>query len=258
MRRGIITLKSHGSPSEGNLLQLYQVFAYLKSHHNSEIVFDPSEPEIGRSLFVRQDWAATVYGDSLEEELPVIVPEGRGQGFIINAYVDSVLAGDVATMRSRTGFLVFLNSALIFWMSKKQTGIETSSFSSEFTAMKQCSEYARGLRYKLKMMRIACIEPTYIFGDNQSVLASTTVPHSVLKKKSNAIAYHFVREGCARDEWRTAYVKTMLNPVDLLTKSIPHNVNTIWRKAEAFRKHVAVSQILKLLYHAYLTEIEVE
>jgi hypothetical protein len=29
-----------------------------------------------------------------------------------------------------------------------------------------------------------------------------------LKKKSNAIAYHFVREGVARDEWRTAYVNS--------------------------------------------------
>ena len=194
-------LSSHMAlPREGHLLQLYQVFAYLKSHHNFEMVFDPSELEIDRSLFVRQDWAATVYGDSLEEELPVNMPESRSQGFIINAYVDSDHAGNVATIWSRTGFLVFFNSALIFWMSKKQTDIETSSFGSEFTAMKHCSEYVRGLRYKLRMMRIACIEPTYIFGDNQSVLGSTTVPHSVLKKKSNAIAYHFVREGCARDE----------------------------------------------------------
>ena len=94
--------------------------------------------------------------------------------------------------------------------------------SHQFTAMKQCTEYVRGLRYKLRMMGIACNEPTYIFGDNQSVLANTSVPHSVLKKKSNSIAYHFVREGCARDEWRTAYVKTMFNPVDLLTKPLPN------------------------------------
>ena len=37
-------------------------------------------------------------------------------------------------------------------------------------------------------------------GDNQTVLANTTNPTSALKKKSNAIAYHFVREGVARDE----------------------------------------------------------
>jgi hypothetical protein len=41
-----------------------------------------------------------------------------------------------------------------------------------------------------------------------------------LKKKSNAIAYHFVREGVARDEWRTAYVNTDENLADLLTKPL--------------------------------------
>ena len=48
-------------------------------------------------------------------------------------------------------------------MSKKQTSVETSSFGSEFIAMKLCTEYVRGLRYKLRMMGIACEEPTFVF-----------------------------------------------------------------------------------------------
>ncbi len=49
----------------------------------------------------------------------------------------------------------------------------------------------------------------------------STMPPSTLKKKSNSIAYHFVREGCARDEWRTTYINTHLNPADMLTKPLP-------------------------------------
>ena len=86
--------------------------------------------------------------------------------------------------------------------------------------MKQATEYVRGLRYKLRMMGITVDEPSYVFGDNQSVLANTTAPGSTLKKKSNAIAYHFVREGCARDEWRTTYINTDENVADLLTKPL--------------------------------------
>ena len=41
--------------------------------------------------------------------------------------------------------------------------------------MKQCTEYVRGLRYKLRMMGIAIPEPTYLFGDNQLVLYNTTM-----------------------------------------------------------------------------------
>ena len=49
---------------------------------------------------------------------------------------------------------------------------------------------------------------------------TSSIPESTLKKKSQSIAYHFVREGSARDEWRTAYVNTHLNPADLLTKPL--------------------------------------
>ena len=74
-------------------------------------------------------------------------------------------------------------------MSKKQTSIETSSFGSELCAMEMATEYVRGLRFKLRM-----IDPTFVYADNQSVLANTTMPMSMLRKKSDSIAYHFVRE----------------------------------------------------------------
>ena len=70
-------------------------------------------------------------------------------------------------------------------------------------------------------MGIPCEHPSYIYGDNQSVLANTTIPDSALKKKSQSIAYHFVREGVARDEWRMMYVNTNENEADLLTKLLP-------------------------------------
>merc|ERR1712130_637365 len=97
----------------------------------------------------------------------------------------------------------------------KQTSVETSSFGSEFMAMKTATEYVRGLRYKLRMMGISVKGPTYIFGDNQSVLVNSSIPDSQLKKKNNSIAYRYVREGCARDEWRVTYVTTDDNPADL-------------------------------------------
>jgi hypothetical protein len=87
--------------------------------------------------------------------------------------------------------------------------------------MKQCCEYVRGLRYKLRMMGIAVNGSCYISGDNQSVMANTTEPGSTLKKKSQSISYHFVREGMAKDEWRTSYVNTHDNEADLLTKLLP-------------------------------------
>jgi len=86
--------------------------------------------------------------------------------------------------------------------------------------MKKCCEYVRGLRYKLRMMGIPVTNPTFVYGDNQSVLWNTSVPDSTLKKKSSSVAYHFVRKGVAKDEWRTGYVHISFNPSDVMTKSI--------------------------------------
>ena len=86
--------------------------------------------------------------------------------------------------------------------------------------MRQCCEYIRGLRYKLRMMGIPVNNPAFLYGDNQSVLWNTTVPESSLKKKSCAVVYHFCREGVSKLEWLTAFVRTNLNPSEIMTESI--------------------------------------
>ena len=96
-----------------------------------------------------------------------------------------------------------------------------STFRSEFTSMKQAVEYACGLKYKLRMMGIPCEDPAFVYGDNKLVLANTTVTASTLNKNMNSLSYHFVCDGCAPDEWSTAYVNTNLNLDDLLTKPFP-------------------------------------
>ena len=65
--------------------------------------------------------------------------------------------------------------------------------------MKSCCEYLIGLRYKLRMFGVPVKHLAYVFGDNKSVLTNSSNPHSVLKKKSSSIAYHFVREGVAKN-----------------------------------------------------------
>ena len=54
--------------------QVFHVLAYLKKHHNTEMAFDPSYPEIDQNQFERQDWSHTVYGDIFTEDLPPKMP----------------------------------------------------------------------------------------------------------------------------------------------------------------------------------------
>ena len=70
------------------------------------------------------------------------------------------------------------------------------------------------------MMGIPCETSAFVYCDNKSVLSNASVPDSVLKKKSNSIAYNFVREGVVMKEWLFAYVNTKENLADFLTKPL--------------------------------------
>jgi len=152
-------------PRSGHLNQVFNIFAYLKIYHNARIVLDPSYPEVDERDFEKQDWS-NFYGEE-KEEIPRYAPKPLGKEFVTRAYVDASFANCKLTRRSRTGFVVFLNCAPIFWYSKKQGSTEISTLGSKFVAMRQCCEYIRGLRYKLRMMGISVSNPTLIYGDNQ-------------------------------------------------------------------------------------------
>ena len=146
------------------------------------------------------------------------MPDPLGLTFVTRVYLDADHAGESVTRRSRSGYIFLLNIGPIYWLSKKQAPCDTSTYGSEFFAIKQATKYTCGLWYILRMFGISVTWPAFVNGDNQSVLCNTTAPQSTLKKKSNAIVFHFVREKCAQDECRKAYINKHLNIADLMTK----------------------------------------
>ena len=212
-------LSSHMAlPREGHLETALHVMSYLGTHHNSRLCMDPTYPNMEAFHFKQCDWKE-FYGD-VEEPIPPNAPTALGKSIDLRMFVDSDHAGDQRTRRSRTGFLVYVNTALVCWYSKKQSTIETCTFGAEFVAMKTGVETLRGIRYKLRMMGIPIDGATRIFGDAKSVINNTSTPESVLKKKNNAICYHTVRESVAMGESITTHIDGTENPADLMTKII--------------------------------------
>jgi hypothetical protein len=137
-------LSSHlAYPQEGHLKAAIHVMAYLNAKHNSRLVCDPMYPDIDQSSFHKYDWKE-FYGD-VTEALPLDTPEPLGKDIDIRMMVNSDHAGDKLTRRSRTGFLIFVNNAIVDWVSKRQPTIESSIFGTEFVAMKHGMEKLRGL-----------------------------------------------------------------------------------------------------------------
>jgi hypothetical protein len=57
-----------------------------------------------------------------------------------------------------------------------------------------------------------------MFGDNQSVITSSNIPHSNLNKRHNALSYHRVREAISAKILYFIHIDGKLNPSDILTK----------------------------------------
>ena len=114
----------------------------------------------------------------------------------------------------------FINMSMINWHTKKQATVEGAVFGAEFVAMKQGVEALRGICYKLRMMGVSIDVPSYVYGDNMSIINNTSKPESCLNKKHNSICYHFVCEDVAMKECLTTHVPNLQNFADLLTKCL--------------------------------------
>jgi hypothetical protein len=204
------------NPREGHLEEAIHIFAYLKSHDRSSVVMDDASPSFDESRFIQCDWSE-YYPDAHEPE-PPRAPELRGNTVTTTCFVDADHAGCQETRRSHTGVILFLQKAPITWYSKRQNTVESSTFGSEFVAMKTAIEQVEALRYKLRMMGIPIDGPTNVFCDNESVFKNSTHPESTLKKKHNAIAYHRTREAIAASIVRIAWEDGRFNIADVLTK----------------------------------------
>ena len=223
-RIDITTAVSHMSrfmanPREGHLEQTLHIFAYLKKYDKSAIVFDDTTPDFDESRFTRPDWSE--YYPDAAEPIPPNAPAPRGNAVTTTCFVDADHAGCRVTRHSQTGVLLFLQRAPIMWYSKRQNTVETSTFGSEFVAMKTAIEMIEAFRYKLRMMGIPLDGETNVFCDNESVFKNSTQPESVLKKKHNAVAYHRTREAQAAGLVRIAWEEGETNLADILTKLLP-------------------------------------
>ena len=210
------------SPRRGHLEQVIHIYGYLKKYEKLTLYFDPQVPILGDiadfdshtpEIFREQ------YRDA-EEQIPENMPKPRGRMVATTAYVDASHAANKMTRRSHTGFIIFVNRAPIIWYSKRQNTVESSTFSSEFIALKTCMESIVALRYKLRMFGIPFEGPTQVLCDNKSVVDNSSRIESKLNKKHNAIAYHAVRWSVAAATIIVGKIDGELNLSDAMTKRL--------------------------------------
>ena len=213
-----IMSKHMALPREGHLEQVLHIYGYLKQKKKLRIAFDPDDPQISPDRFKKYDWEE-FYRDA-KEDIPPNMPKARGLPLSIHVFVDANHAGNQANRRSQTGILIFCNKAPIHWYSKSQSTVESSTFGSEFNAMRIAVEMIKSLRYKLRMFGVPIDGPSNVYCDNEAVYKNTVMPESVLKKKHHSISYHACREAVAAEIIQIAKEGTQTNLADLFTKAM--------------------------------------
>jgi hypothetical protein len=210
-------------PKQGHLDRAKRVIGYLKANPDGAVRFRvdiPRHEDIHKHTDM--DWTYSVYGKVKEEE-PKNMPTPLGKPVRLTAFVDANLMHDMVTGRSLTGLLLFVNQTPVEWYSKKQATVETATFGSEFIAARISTEHIMDIRYTLRMLGVPLDGPAWMFGDNEGVNKNCTIPHSMLKKRHNARAYHRVREAIAAKILYFIDINGKKNPADPLTKFLCWN-----------------------------------
>jgi hypothetical protein len=142
------------------------MYGYLKTFSTAAIWVRTIQPNFEELQEQNFDWFHTVYG-KVRELLPKDASPPLGNAVTTVTYTDANLYHDMLTGRSVTGILHLCN----------QTVIETATFGSEFTAERIAVDQIIVLMTTLRNLGN---EMSYMFGDNQSVVTNSTIPHSLL------------------------------------------------------------------------------
>ena len=151
----------------------------------------------------------------------------------IYGFVDADYAGDRDTRRSRSGFIIMMNSGAISWKTKLQTVIANSTTDAEVyaatTAIKEIA-YLRDALRRIGLPQATQSEPhkgTLLYEDNEATTAIARTAAHREATKHMAIARSFLRYHHENGTVAFMDCYTSMQVADFLTKSLGH---TTFRK----------------------------
>ena len=183
-------------PRKGRLDRAKRIVGYLLFLPDGAIRFRIGEPDFSSLKDQEYDWTRTVYSGACEQ-IPHDIPKPLGKHVQTTHYVDANLHHDLATGKAVTAALHFLNQTPIDAYTKRQSTVETATYGSEFVAARTAVDQIIDIRTTLRYLGVPIRDKSYMFGDNKSVVTSSTIPNSTISKRHHLASYHRVREAIA-------------------------------------------------------------
>ena len=222
----VMTLsRFRAAPRIGHLERVQRIYGYLSKMRHAKIRIRTELPDYSDIPMKEYDWQYSVY-EGAKEVIPDDIPTPLGKPVQLTTFIDANLYHDMISGRSVTGVLHMFNKTPGDWFSKLQSTVETATFGSEYVAARTATEQIIDLRLTFRYLGVPLTGPSMLFGDNETVVNTASVPNSKLHKRHNALSYHRVREGIAAGIIRFHHIKGKENPADILSKHWDYP--TIW------------------------------
>ena len=204
-------------PRKGHLDRAKRIVGYLLFLPDGAIRFRIGEPDFSSLKDQEYDWTRTVYSGACEQ-IPHDIPKPLGKHVQTTHYVDANLHHDLATGKAVTAALHFLNQTPIDAYTKRQSTVETATYGSEFVAARTAVDQIIDIHTTLRYLGVPIRDKSYMFGDNKSVVTSSTITNSTISKRHHLASYHRVREAIAAKFISFHWKDGKSNPADILSK----------------------------------------
>ena len=138
----------------------------------------------------------------------------------ITGIADATYAADPDTRRSVTGFLIYVDSNLMFWKSRMQDSVALSSTEAEYMAVSQCLCEMLFIIQVVEFLGITVRRPMVIYTDNTGVIDMSKNLTASGRTRHIDIRHHHIRDHIESGLIDICYVRTHNNLADMLTKNL--------------------------------------
>ena len=203
-------------PRKGHLDRAKRIVGYLLFLPDGAIRFRTGEPDFSSLKDQEYDWTRSVYSGACEQ-IPHDIPKRLGKHVQTTHYLDANLHHDLATGKAVTAVLHFLNQTPIDAYTKRQSTVETATYGSEFVAARTAVDQIIDIRTTLRYLGVPIRDKSYMFGDNRSVVTSSTIPSSTISKDT---IWHPIIESGKQLQLNTSHSIGKMAKATQLTSSV--------------------------------------
>jgi hypothetical protein len=166
-----------------------------------------------------KEWVAPELPANEKDESIPDFPQPQSYTELVG-YVDASHATCLKTRRSVTGMVFMLAGGAVYYKSKLQPTVSTSSTEAELIAAVQAAKIAKYLRSVLLELGYPQDGPTILHEDNEAAIHVANNTKPTARTRHVDIAWFAIQEWRENRDIDLQYINTKINPSDSLTKAV--------------------------------------